>query len=456
MVGGGLLGILLAWWFKVDSGLPEATLERDSGVVGRQASWVVNLRTPGRAGVRTVEIRLVAGDRIFSIAERHFEAQGWFGSGVEALRIPVEVDLGEIGVPQGAAVLEVLAETYGWRVFDRQMPTVGRFPQQVDRTPPSAQVVSDQHNIRLGGSAAAVFRIDADAEEMVVRVGRYRFPVTREYFTDPELALALFAAPEDLAAGEQPVLSVSDQVGNTVEVPIFSTIRHRDFRERRLEISEGFLRRKIPQIYAARGLASPDDLLEAYLGVNRDIRRSSEETLRALSPRSKPFPLWSGAFGRLARSQTMSEFGDRRSYSYDGRVIDRQTHLGVDLASLKRAEVGASQDGIVAFADDLGIYGETVVIDHGLGLSTLYGHLSSIAVAEGDRVSAGQVIGNTGESGLAGGDHLHFSTMLHGVHVDPIEWWDAKWVRDHVTAKLDLFPHMEMREEDSGNGQEAP
>jgi murein DD-endopeptidase MepM/ murein hydrolase activator NlpD len=153
----------------------------------------------------------------------------------------------------------------------------------------------------------------------------------------------------------------------------------------------------------------------------------------------------------------MSEFGDRRSYSFEGRIIDRQTHLGIDLASLKRADVGAAQDGIVVFAGDLGIYGETVVIDHGLGVSSLYGHLSSIRVKVGDEVVEGQSIGNTGESGLAGGDHLHFSTMVHGIHVDPVEWWDPNWLADHITAKLELFPRPEPEapEEGEDDGQEA-
>ncbi len=451
-----MLGTLLAWWFKLDGGLPRASLEDDKGVVGRKATWVVNLRAPGRSGIKDVDIRLISGDRTFPVAERHFESLGWLGSDVDALRMPVEVDLGELGVPQGPAVLEVRAETYGWRIFARDMPIAGRFEQEIDRTPPSAQVVSDQHNIRLGGSGLAVFRVGDDAEQLAVRVGRYSFPVIRGYFADQGLALALFAVPEDLNTRAQPVLSVADEVGNTVVVPIVSTIRPRQFRARMLEISRGFLLRKIPQIYAARGLTAPDDLLEAYLGVNRDIRSSSEEKLRELARTSAPEPLWQGAFGRLSRSQTMSEFGDRRSYSYDGRVIDRQTHLGVDLASLKRAEVGASQNGVVVFAGDLGIYGETVVIDHGLGLFTLYGHLSSILVAVGDAVVAGQTIGNTGESGLAGGDHLHFSIMVNGVHVDPVEWWDPKWVRDHVTTKLDLFPREQQSDREDGDGEEAP
>ena len=96
----------------------------------------------------------------------------------------------------------------------------------------------------------------------------------------------------------------------------------------------------------------------------------------------------------------------------------------------------AANAGRVVHAGPIGIYGEVVVLDHGLGVFTLYGHLSSISVAAGATVARGDEVGRTGETGLAGGDHLHYSTMLHGIHVDPIEWWDAAWIRDRIAPRL--------------------
>jgi murein DD-endopeptidase MepM/ murein hydrolase activator NlpD len=136
----------------------------------------------------------------------------------------------------------------------------------------------------------------------------------------------------------------------------------------------------------------------------------------------------------------MSSFGDRRTYTHDGETIDRQVHLGFDLASVARAPVEATQAGVVVLAEPLGIYGSTVVLDHGLGVFSLYGHLSTIAVQPGQSVPAGAVLGQSGETGLAGGDHLHFSIIVRGNHVDPVEWWDPQWMRDHVTSKLEMFP----------------
>ena len=88
------------------------------------------------------------------------------------------------------------------------------------------------------------------------------------------------------------------------------------------------------------------------------------------------------------------------------------------------------------FAGDNGIYGTLVMIDHGLGVTTLYGHLSSLAVAVGDRVEKGQTLGRSGATGLAGGDHLHFAVLVGRTYVDPVEWWDAKWLEEHVTERL--------------------
>ena len=104
---------------------------------------------------------------------------------------------------------------------------------------------------------------------------------------------------------------------------------------------------------------------------------------------------------------------------------------------MPQAPVPAANSGRVIFAEDLGIYGNTVILDHGLGLFTLYSHMSSIDVKPGDAVQARQVLGKTGETGLAGGDHLHYAVYLHGVAVLPVEWWDGKWINDNISPKLE-------------------
>src|SRR5262249_55939875 len=92
--------------------------------------------------------------------------------------------------------------------------------------------------------------------------------------------------------------------------------------------------------------------------------------------------------------------------------------------------------GVVVFVGPLTIYGNAIVVDHGLGLMTLYGHLSSAGVKVGDQVNRGQEIGRSGTTGLATGDHLHYEVLVHGVSVTPLEWWAAKWIQDRIVGPM--------------------
>ena len=147
--------------------------------------------------------------------------------------------------------------------------------------------------------------------------------------------------------------------------------------------------------------------------------------------------LWKGAFAQLSNSKVEANFADHRTYVYNGETIDTSYHLGYDLSVTKHYAVEAANSGVVAFTGDLGIYGNTVILDHGLGLFTLYGHLSSIDVKPGDSIGPRQIIGRTGETGLAAGDHLHYGVYLQGVAVLPVEWWDGKWINDNIQPKLE-------------------
>jgi murein DD-endopeptidase MepM/ murein hydrolase activator NlpD len=129
-------------------------------------------------------------------------------------------------------------------------------------------------------------------------------------------------------------------------------------------------------------------------------------------------------------------FADKRNYMYQGKKIDEQVHLGFDIAGTAHMTIPAANDGRVIWADRLGIYGNCVVIDHGYGLQTIYGHMSEFLVKKGDMVKRLQPIGKTGQTGMAGGDHLHFSMQIDGVQVNPIEWWDEHWIHDRIWSKV--------------------
>ena len=230
----------------------------------------------------------------------------------------------------------------------------------------------------------------------------------------------------------------ADDAGNESEKTFIDSFDAKSFKSDTLKISDEFISKVVPEILAQTpDLQDRGDPLENYLEINQELRIKNAETIKALAQESKPEFLWSGPFRLLPNSKVMATFGEKRTYMYNGRVVDHQTHLGYDLASILHAPVPAANDGIIVLARYLGIYGNAVVIDHGYGLMSISGHLSSIAVEQGQRVSKGDVIGNTGATGLAGGDHLHFCTLLQGLPVNPLEWADGHWIRDRITRKLD-------------------
>jgi murein DD-endopeptidase MepM/ murein hydrolase activator NlpD len=172
------------------------------------------------------------------------------------------------------------------------------------------------------------------------------------------------------------------------------------------------------------------------LRINRDMRTENNAAIKALAAETAPEILWEGPFKQLVNTAVESGFADQRTYVHEGQEVDRQVHLGFDLASTTAAPVLAANRGRVLHAGWLGIYGNCVILDHGMGLQSLYAHLSSIEVGVGDVVSIDQRLGRSGSTGLAGGDHLHFTMLLNGNAVTPVDWWSAQWVEDRVMRKL--------------------
>ena len=176
--------------------------------------------------------------------------------------------------------------------------------------------------------------------------------------------------------------------------------------------------------------------LENYLAINGQLRKKNNAYLVELAENSAPKFFWNRKFQQMRNAKVMSDFADRRTYLYEGKPVDQQDHLGFDLASTKGAPIESANEGVVVLARYFGIYGNAVVVDHGYGLMSLYGHLSSISVSEGQQLARGEELGRSGETGLAGGDHLHFTMLLHGLPVDPREWWDGHWISDRLGLKL--------------------
>ena len=206
-------------------------------------------------------------------------------------------------------------------------------------------------------------------------------------------------------------------------------------KEDRINVGNGFLNTKIPEFEQYYPEMS-GSMVEKYLYVNNVVRKQNSERIRQLCEKSDSRRLWQDSFIRMS-GQKMAGFAEQRTYFYQDNAIDNQVHLGIDIASTSTAEIKAANTGRVVFADYLGIYGNTVIIDHGQGVFSLYSHLSRIEAAVDQMVDKGTVVAYSGATGMAGGDHLHFSMLVNGLFVTPVEWWDQHWLDVNILDTLD-------------------
>jgi murein DD-endopeptidase MepM/ murein hydrolase activator NlpD len=342
-----------------------------------------------------------------------------------------------MGIKEGPAVFRVSARDRSLWSFFRGNQAIVQKNVTIDITPPTIELIADDPYINFGGCALVVYKLSADAVSSGVKIGNYFFPGYKGQTKDPNAFIVFFAHPYNVPEDEKAVLVASDKAGNARQMKLSYTLKDVKYKKSSIPISDEFIQGKVAPLLNDVGArqGSPKDI---FVKVNRGLRKENEDKIRVVGQKTADKMLWSAPFSQLSNSKVEANFADARTYIYRDQAIDTAYHLGFDLSVTKRYGVEAANSGVVSFAGDLGIYGNTVIIDHGLGLSTLYGHLSSIDVKEGEPVKPQQAIGKTGETGLAVGDHLHFATLLQGIPVLPKEWWDPKWIKDNVTPKLDL------------------
>ncbi len=392
-------------------------------LVGRATPLTVTLEA-ARGNIAQAEVRLVQGGTL-AVVHRQAASAG------RRVETPVVVEGGAAGLKEGSATLEVWARDDYWRPLRRDATPVLSMPVTIDLTPPSLEVLAATRYLYQGGGGLVAFRVRG-GEFAEVRAGPLSYPS----FPAGEggTRIALVALPWDFAPGTPLTVTARDEAGNVASRGVPTEVRTRRFRSDTIQISESFLQAKVPELLPQHPPSKP--LIEGFLLVNRELRRQAEDEKRRVARSTADEPLWEGPFVQPRNTKVFSNFAESRSYVYQGRDVDHQVHLGYDLASLKQSAVPAANSGVVAFAGPLTIYGNTVILDHGLGLQTLYGHLSSIGVEVGESVEKGEELGRTGSTGLASGDHLHFEVLIHGISVTPVEWWDAKWIRDHIGKPL--------------------
>ena len=413
---------------RFESEPPQIAVSPNVDVLG-VAPLEIQIADPG-TGLKAVAATLTQGGTVHSLAAEKFDRP--------VSEKQIAVALAKVsGLKEGPAVLRVTARDASlWHFFSGNEAVLEK-NVTIDTTPPVLELIADDRYVNFGGVGAIVYKASADTVTSGVKIGNYFFRgFAGQVKGHPDHLLALFAHPYDTPPQARPVLLATDQAGNTREMRIAYELKDFRYRKSTLPISDNFLQGKVAPLVtdvAARGGAAKD----VFVAVNRRLRKDNEDRITAITRQVTPTMLWKDAFAQLSNSKVEANFADQRTYTYNGEVIDTAYHLGYDLSVTKNTPVEAANSGTVAFTGDLGIYGNTVILDHGLGLFTLYGHLSSIEVKAGDSIARRQILGKTGETGLAAGDHLHFGIYLDGVAVLPVEWWDQKWIDDNIKPKLE-------------------
>ena len=302
--------------------------------------------------------------------------------------------------------------------------------------PPTVSADSDQHYLYLGMADLATMNVTGSYTSAGVRVGDQKFRAWPMPAGKPGL-FSLYAFAWNMPTSTVPLVFASNRAGNDVTTPLNVQFPKREqpvYTQHQIEVSDQFMQKVLGEL-DPNGTGDP---VARFVKINSEMRKANNKTLSDLQYKTADKFLWSQPFIRQPHSQAEATFADVRSYMYHGKKIDQQVHLGYDLAVTQHVGVQASNDGRIVYAAPLGIYGNCVVVDHGYGLQTIYGHMSQINVHVGDTVTRGQVMGLSGMTGMAGGDHIHFAMQLDGVQIDPKEWWDPHWIQDHIARRVEL------------------
>ncbi|MDA8124754.1 MAG: M23 family metallopeptidase [Deltaproteobacteria bacterium] len=460
VAGGG------AWFFLTvgEWNGPKIAAEGDTSVIGRQKVLTVAFSDAGR-GLRRVSVAVTQDNQRRPVATFDYP-----GAGVGQKSLSVTIDTAVLKLHDGPATLTLTAEDYSlWK-----NKTAIELPVTIDLMPPQIAQLNSTHHINPGGSCLVTYRLSKPVVRTGVQVGDLFFPgypltpagqsaalpavqpaappaaqppVAGQTAVQPSVPptthpvgqatyAAYFALPMDLTKDTKIALVALDQAGNETLSGIPTQILNKKYRSDKMLLSDGFFNQKMPEFQATIPELRGKPLFDVFLHVNTVLRKQNLLAIQEVGKKTEPRVLWEGPFLRMKNAAPMALFGDHRTYLYEGKQVSESIHNGVDLASLVQAPIEAANHGVVRFTGPIGIYGNSVIVDHGLGLMTLYSHMSAIQAQVGQTVKKGDVLGKSGMTGLAAGDHLHFGVAIHGQFVDPKEWWDPHWIEDNVTKKM--------------------
>ena len=420
----------LGWWFFNTLGEweePQIKLSHDIKAIGRRSPLDISF-ADGKSGLRQTTVSISQNDRTSVLSSVNHT-----GKTTNQKTISVVIDPIALKLHDGPAVLTITAVD---QALWKNTATISRVIS-IDVIPPQVFLLTPTNHINPGGACMVLYRTSKPVISTGIKVDDAPFSAYPISISGKPCYIAYFTLPLDVSkSGGNIKIFAKDQGGNETLAAVPRLILKKKYRSDKMSLSDHFLHQKMPEFLPLNPALRDKPPIEIFTYVNTTLREENFKTIQAICSKSEAKQLWQDTFLRMKDASPMAQFGDKRTYVYQGKVIGDSVHMGVDLASLANAAIEAANHGTVVFTGPLGIYGNTVIIDHGYGLYTLYAHLSNIKVGNGQGVKRGETIGSSGLTGLAGGDHLHFSVIVGGQFVDPKEWWDAHWIADNVTKKM--------------------
>jgi murein DD-endopeptidase MepM/ murein hydrolase activator NlpD len=406
----------------------------ESLLLGRKARELAFEIEDGGSGIRSIRVVLehAAGEETLFNEDYPGSAITGAARGTAPVNVKVTMDPGKLPRALQEGFLRVTVRDWSWWETLRGNQARLDVPVTIDLTPPRVAIATGLTYVKRGGSGVVVYTPSEATVRDGVRVGKSFFP------GHPwgERRVAFYAVPTDAEKNPKVRLEAEDAAGNVYSARWPVVVKEREMPEASVTLPASFLETKVVELAATEGIDTRDPV-RAFNRINSEVRAANEERVREALADTAENKLWDGQFLQLPNSEVTSRFAERRTYFVAGKPVSKATHFGYDLASTAAAPITAAAAGRVVFADELGIYGNCVLVDHGLGVGSLYGHLSRVDVAPGDQIARGEPLGLSGATGLAGGDHLHFAILVGGSYVDPLEWWDPKWLRENVEARLE-------------------
>lgn len=414
-----------------EMGKPTITMEEIPAYIGAETTLEMTIADT-KSGIRNIHLAVKQGGQEKDVLYTDYPRQSFFGqAGPAEIKEKQTIDLKKLGLKEGEAEVALEVRDYSfWGFFQGNLTRIAK-TVTIDTKPPKVTLLHATRYLKQGGAGIVIYQTSEDSKRHGVQINGLFYPGFPLADGRERTFIAYLALPYDTASITDSKIIAEDQAGNKATASFSSIYKKGNQKKDSITIGDTFLNAKIPE-FEEHYPEMKGDMIEKYLYTNRTLRDLNNKKIFDLCQNPAPERRWKGAFGRMLGSPKAG-FADHRTYLYKDKPIDEQVHLGVDIASLERSEVKAAEAGKVIFTGYNGIYGEMVVLDHGQGVFSLYSHLSQISVTPESEVTKDTVLGLTGTTGMAGGDHLHFSMLINGIFVNPIEWWDPHWIAVTIT-----------------------